>query len=63
MLMPGYGLAEATLAVAVSPPGENFTTHYLDTGFLGVGDRVKEVCETDPNCAAYVDEGMLLSGF
>ncbi len=63
VLMPGYGLAEATLAVAVSPCGEEFTTHYLDATTLGVGSRAAEVAPDDKRCAAYVDEGVLLPGF
>ncbi|MBU0973647.1 MAG: AMP-binding protein [Proteobacteria bacterium] len=62
-LMAGYGLAEATLAVSVSPRGEAFSTHFLDVNSLGVGDRAKRVLPGDANCAAYVDEGPLLQGF
>ena len=62
-LMPGYGLAEATLAVSVTPCTEAFITHYLDVNSLAVGDRAIDVLQTDPACAAYVDEGMLLPGF
>ncbi|WP_163335618.1 AMP-binding protein [Desulfopila sp. IMCC35008] len=63
VLMPGYGLAEATLAVAVSPCGEEFTTHYLDITSLGVGSRAAAIAPDDKKCAAYVDEGKLLPGF
>lgn len=62
-MMPGYGLAEATLAVSVSPLGTPFTTHYLDIRSLGVGDRVKDIETDDPNAVPYVDEGPLITGF
>jgi len=62
-LMAGYGLAEATLAVSISPCGEKIYTHYLDVNFLGVGDRARQVLPGGENCAAYVDEGPLLPGF
>lgn len=62
-LMPGYGLAEATLAVSVSPCGEPYKTHYLDVNRLGIGDRVRDLDASEPDSVPYVDEGMLLPGF
>lgn len=62
-LMPGYGLAEATLAVTVSPCGQEFLTHYLDLNAMSIGDRVLDIPASNSNCAPYVDEGMLLPGF
>ena len=62
-LMPGYGLAEATLAVSVSPCGEDFRTHFLDSRSLGTGCRVADLPRQSPFCTPYVDEGALLPGF
>lgn len=38
-----YGLAEATVGVAIPPPGREFEALRLDRRRLGVGDRVAEV--------------------
>ncbi|MCP4020753.1 MAG: AMP-binding protein, partial [Desulfobacteraceae bacterium] len=63
VLMPGYGLAEATLAVSVSPCTEEIVTHFIDIRSLGMGNRVEDIEDSHPYCVVYMDEGRLLSGF
>lgn len=42
-MYPGYGLAEAAVAVSLQTPGEGLKTCRVDRRLLNVGDRVKEV--------------------
>lgn len=57
VMFPGYGLAEATLAVSVPKPGEVFKTHYLHSDYLFIGSKIQRVDSTDVKCRTYVDEG------
>lgn len=52
-----YGMAEASLAVAFPPAGEEFVTLYLDRNFLNVEDAVREVTKEDTNSVSFVDVG------
>jgi amino acid adenylation domain-containing protein len=40
---PGYGLAEAAVAVTLPEPGHRVTTLCLDRDYLNIGDRIKVV--------------------
>lgn len=52
-----YGMAEASLAVAFPPVGEEFVTVYVDRNYLGVGEQVQELEENDINAVGFVEEG------
>jgi acyl-CoA synthetase (AMP-forming)/AMP-acid ligase II/acyl carrier protein len=57
-MYPVYGLAEASVAVAFPPPGEDIIKLKLDRRFLSAGDTVKK---TEPggdgNSITFVNEG------
>ncbi|WP_455219230.1 AMP-binding protein, partial [Kaarinaea lacus] len=52
-----YGLAEATLAVALPQPGERFRAVYLDRHMMRAGDQVRYLKQGDADGVAYPIEG------
>ena len=60
-MFPGFGLAEATLAVTFPVPGEGMRTHTVDRHSLGVGDPVTEPTSSD-NAVTLVDLGQPVAG-
>lgn len=52
-----YGLAEATLAVALPEPGELYRAVYLDRHMIRAGDQVKYLTQSDADGVAYPIEG------
>ncbi|MEJ2181064.1 MAG: non-ribosomal peptide synthetase, partial [Gammaproteobacteria bacterium] len=52
-----YGLAEATLAVAMPQPGENYRAVYLNRHRMRAGDKVKFANQGDADAVAYAVEG------
>lgn len=56
-MLPGYGLAEATLAVSYSLFDEVVPTVTLDRNRLGLGERVGFVEEAHPDAVQFVDVG------
>ena len=56
-MLPGYGLAEATLAVSYSLFDEVVPTITLDRNQLGLGDTVRQVDSSDPDAVDFVDVG------
>lgn len=56
-MLPGYGLAEATLAVSYSLFDEVVPTLTLDRGRLGLGESIAHVNPSDPNAVQFVDVG------
>jgi len=56
-MFPVYGLAEASLAVAFPPLGEELVSIYLDRNYLNIGNLVKEVTNCNSNAVSFVDLG------
>lgn len=56
-MLPGYGLAEATLAVSYSLFDEVVPTITLNRNQLGLGETVCEVDSQDPDAVDFVDVG------
>ena len=56
-MLPGYGLAEATLAVSYSLFDEVVPTITLNRNQLGLGETVTEVDAQDPDAVDFVDVG------
>lgn len=56
-MLPGYGLAEATLAVSYSLFDEVVPTITLDRNRLGLGEQTAQVDESDSNAVQFVDVG------
>jgi len=52
-----YGLAEATLAVALPQPGELYRVAYLDRHTMRAGDKVKYLDKDNADAVAYAIEG------
>lgn len=61
-LVPGYGLAEASLAVSIAPKNEIMRTHVLNREKLGCGDAVQHVHAEDTNATLFADEGFAVAG-
>lgn len=57
-----YGLAEAAVEVAVTPPGAPVRVHYLHRDFLNTGMTVRYVNEDDPGAVSFADVGYPVSG-
>lgn len=60
-MLPSYGLAEASVAVAVHEPGEDFVTLYLDRNHLNNGDEVIEVTQDHPHAFSFVEIGQVIN--
>ncbi|ATB33307.1 hybrid non-ribosomal peptide synthase/polyketide synthase [Melittangium boletus DSM 14713] len=56
-MMPGYGLAEATLAVCYTGLDEVVPSLVMDRRFLGVGERVRFLEVTDSHAIEVVEAG------
>ena len=56
-MLPGYGLAEATLAVSYSLYEEIVPTVTLDRNALGLGEKIREVASSDTDAVDFVDVG------
>jgi len=56
-MIPCYGLAEATVGVALSVVGEKYISHHLDRRKLNVSDKIAEINPDDNNCLTFLDEG------
>ena len=54
---PGYGLAEATLTVTMTPDNEPLHIKYVNTDSLTIGERVEEVEEDFPNHSVFMATG------
>ncbi|MBI3560706.1 MAG: non-ribosomal peptide synthetase [Gammaproteobacteria bacterium] len=52
-----YGLAEATLAVAFPPVGQEYRKVFLDRHAMRLGDRVRIISHDDPNAVGFAIEG------
>ncbi len=52
-----YGLAEATLAVALPPVGENYQSVYVDRHKIKIADRVEFIDKDDDNALGFAIEG------
>ena len=61
-LTAGYGMAEASLAVSISPLNEVMRTHVLDREKLGCGDKVEHVHAEDDHASLFADEGPAVAG-
>lgn len=61
-LTPGYGLAEAGLAVSIVPPHEVFRRHVLDRDHLGYGESIKYLEIDDIKASLLADEGPVVDG-
>lgn len=61
-LVPGYGLAEASLAVTVAPRGRPLRTHAVDRDSLGCGAPVTHLDRDDPRATLFADEGGAVAG-
>lgn len=61
-LRPGYGLAEAGLAVTITPREEVFRKHVINRDALGCGDRVQYVKTDNPKASWFADEGPVVAG-
>ena len=56
-MYPGYGLAEASVAVSLPEPGTPVRPYYVDRNFLQVGDQLREVDPTDERALSFVEVG------
>ncbi|MCP4399491.1 MAG: AMP-binding protein, partial [bacterium] len=57
-MLPGYGLAEASLFVSSNPPDSGVRIHTLDRRFLNVGDALHRIsAERSPYAIKVVDVG------
>jgi acyl-CoA synthetase (AMP-forming)/AMP-acid ligase II/3-oxoacyl-(acyl-carrier-protein) synthase/acyl carrier protein len=61
-MLPGYGLAEASLAVTSAPLGDFFRKHILNRDSLGCGSKVEHVSADDSRATWFVDEGPPVAG-
>ena len=61
-LTAGYGMAEASLAVSISPLDEVMRTHVLNREKLGCGDKVEHVHAEDDHASLFADEGPAVAG-
>lgn len=52
-----YGMAEACVAVAFPPLGEEFKTVFVDRKNLGIGDTVCELDKKENDAIGFVEEG------
>ena len=57
-----YGLAEATLAVALPEPGEPYRAVYLDRNQMRTGEQVKYLARQDDNAVSLAIEGKPIPG-
>ncbi|ACU60866.1 non-ribosomal peptide synthetase [Chitinophaga pinensis] len=55
---PGYGLAEASVAVTLPIPGDELTVYYLDRENLSVGNQVRELDPHDKSAVSFVEVGL-----
>lgn len=63
VMVPAYGLAEGTVAVASSPVGENYMHTYIDRRYLAIGQKVKYLLDQkDPGAVSFVDLGHAFNG-
>lgn len=61
-MSPVYGLAEATLGVAFSPPGRGFKLDRIDRAAFSGSGRAVAVAETHPDALSFVACGQPLLG-
>ncbi|MFD2671575.1 amino acid adenylation domain-containing protein [Marinicrinis sediminis] len=52
-----YGLAEASVGVAIPKPDQDFVTLYVDRTQLSVGEQIREVQPDHPDCLSFVVVG------
>lgn len=58
VMVPAYGLAEGTVAVACSPVGENYGQCYIDRSSLIIGQKIKYLAnQEDFRAVSFVDLG------
>lgn len=57
VMFPGYGLAEASVAVSVPPPGRDITTVEVDRRSLRMGERIVELPAGDDGAVEFVGVG------
>lgn len=62
VLLAGYGLAEASLAVSIAPHGEMFRSHVLNREVLGCEQAIEHVDISDDKASWFVDEGPVVAG-
>jgi polyketide synthase PksJ len=57
VVIPAYGLAEASVAVTSGLLGEEFKTIFVDRNFLAVGEAIRELDAGKPNSVPFADVG------
>lgn len=57
-----YGLAEASVGVAVPAVKELYKSIYVDRNYLGIGEKVIEVQQTLPGSCSFVEVGVAIPG-
>ncbi|WP_281322336.1 non-ribosomal peptide synthetase [Flavobacterium aestivum] len=58
ILYPGYGLAEACVAVTLPIVGDPFKCYFVDRNHLKIGDKIVEVANANSfNCTSFVEVG------
>lgn len=57
VIFPGYGLAEASVAVSLPNPGEAVKTYYLKRSRLNIGNEVVALQPDDKNAVSFVETG------
>ncbi|WP_165763842.1 non-ribosomal peptide synthetase [Halalkalibacter urbisdiaboli] len=62
VMLPVYGLAEASLAVTFSSIEESFTTIQLDRNYVSLGERVRETTTDNEDAVSFVEVGYPLNG-
>nr|WP_269770174.1 non-ribosomal peptide synthetase/type I polyketide synthase [Cystobacter fuscus] len=60
-MLPGYGLAEATLAVSYTELDEVFPARFVDRRFLGVGETIRDCGPEDAQAIELVEAGRPVS--
>lgn len=59
VLLPAYGLTEASMGVCYTPPGEDITVHYIDPESARVGGELDFLSESSINTLERVSLGVL----
>jgi len=60
VMFPGYGLAEASVAVTLPNPQDELKVHVINRERLNVGDRVEYVTPNDYRAAQFVEVGFAI---
>ncbi|MCB2354693.1 non-ribosomal peptide synthetase [Clostridium estertheticum] len=58
VMFPFYGMSETGCIITVAPPGEGFTSVYIDYDNINIGQLIKEVSSDNvENCSVLVEVG------